>query len=66
MTDRDTTRHEAPTRRDTLKYGGTIAAGAVIAGCTGGGEGDATGDTSESTASEIEPPAEDPYYEVCI
>jgi len=32
----DDTTHEAPTRRDTIKYGGAVITGGLLAGCAGG------------------------------
>ncbi|QLK27904.1 ABC transporter substrate-binding protein [Natrinema zhouii] len=50
---------EAPTRRDTLKYGGALAAGAALAGCSElvGQEGDAGTETTgaESYSVSMEP-----------
>jgi len=34
----DDAEHEAPTRRDCVTYGGAVAIGGLLAGCTGGGE----------------------------
>jgi iron complex transport system substrate-binding protein len=34
MSDDNDTRHDAPTRRQTLKYGGAVAAGGLLAGCS--------------------------------
>ena len=33
MTD-DVTEHEVPTRRDTIKYGGAVVGGGLLAGCS--------------------------------
>lgn len=42
MDDNDKTiRQEAPTRRDTIKYGAAIVGGGLLAGCTGDSGGDA-------------------------
>jgi len=50
---RDDTAHEAPTRRDTIKYGGAVVGGGLLAGCTSkadsGDEPTATEETSEET-----------------
>jgi len=65
MSDNDnseTTRRGAPTRRDTLKYGGTIAVGGLLAGCTGDGGADSeSNSTPEDTdsGSESTPTPED-------
>lgn len=47
----DTTRHETPTRRDTIKYGGAVAVGGLLAGCTGGSGGDSS-ESGTSTPTE--------------
>jgi iron complex transport system substrate-binding protein len=47
-----------PTRRDTIKYGGALAASGLLAGCLG--DETATGDPGEST------PNSDSSYEACI
>jgi len=50
---RDDTAHEVPTRRDTIKYGGAVVGGGLLAGCTSkadsGDEPTATEETSEET-----------------
>ncbi|AHG01573.1 ferrichrome-binding protein (plasmid) [Halostagnicola larsenii XH-48] len=46
MRDNDTSTTKEPTRRDTLKYGGALAAGVSLAGCS-----DLTGQAEESTPS---------------
>ncbi|WP_137290546.1 ABC transporter substrate-binding protein [Natronorubrum halophilum] len=53
----DTIRHEAPTRRETIKYGGAVVGGGLLAGCTSGsGTGDTTdGSTDTSYEVYIEP-----------
>jgi len=50
MTD-DTTRHDGPTRRDLLKYGGAVAGGGLLAGCTGGQSEQTTGETPTDDGS---------------
>ena len=50
MTD-DVTEHEAPTRRDTIKYGGAVMGGGLLAGCAGNSD---SGGTSEQTGTETE------------
>jgi len=47
----DMIRNGAPTRRDTIKYGGTVAVGGLLAGCTGDGGPDST---PESTTEDTE------------
>ncbi|PSP68082.1 ferrichrome ABC transporter substrate-binding protein [Halobacteriales archaeon QS_1_69_70] len=59
----DSTATAAPTRRDTITYGGAVVGGGLVAGCTGEGEPgdvwtatDATGeetDTSEDTSYSV-------------
>jgi iron complex transport system substrate-binding protein len=39
MSEDDTTTIEAPTRRDTIKYGGAVVGGGLLAGCTGDSDG---------------------------
>ena len=38
----DSSDHEAPTRRDYLKYGGAVVGGGLLAGCTGSSDGSST------------------------
>ncbi|WP_128477613.1 ABC transporter substrate-binding protein [Halorussus pelagicus] len=45
--------HEAPTRRDYVKYGGALLGGGLLAGCVGGDNGSTT-PTDSTTASETE------------
>ena len=50
MSDSDETiRHEVPTRRDTIKYGGAVVGGGLLAGCT---ENSGSGTTPEDTQTE--------------
>jgi iron complex transport system substrate-binding protein len=68
MTTQDTTdRTEAPTRRDYVKYGGTIAVGGFLAGCTGDGgsdsEPESTPEDSETDTSD-DPTETDRSYSV--
>ncbi|MFD1600608.1 ABC transporter substrate-binding protein [Halobellus rarus] len=53
MDDDNTTRYEAPTRRDCIKYGGGIIGSGLLAGCSGGDSGSTTPGTT--TADETEP-----------
>jgi len=61
--------HKAPTRRDTIKYGGTIAIGGLFAGCTGESESESAppeeeasaNEKSESTRTEKKSSVEDSY-----
>lgn len=57
----DNGRHEAPTRRDYVKYGGTVVGGGLLAGCTGSEEG---GSEQESTVEDTE--TEDSSYSVTM
>jgi len=76
----DAVRHEVSTRRDTIKYGGTLATVGLLAGCTGSdgggtesteatsGDGDDSGEStakSETDESEDDEP-ESTSYEACI
>jgi iron complex transport system substrate-binding protein len=45
----DTGGHEAPTRRDYMKYGGAVVGGGLLAGCAGQSD---SGSTPESTSTE--------------
>jgi ABC-type Fe3+-hydroxamate transport system substrate-binding protein len=49
----DTTRGDAPTRREYVKYGGTVIGGALLAGCTGDSD---SGSTSTPTDTDTETP----------
>jgi len=49
-------RHDGPTRRDLLKYGGAVAGGGLLAGCTGG----------QSEQATTETPTEDGSYTVTM
>lgn len=49
-----TTQHEAPTRRETIKYGGAVIGGGLLAGCTDDGGEDASGDEEGSTGGNEE------------
>lgn len=58
----DATEHETSTRRDYMKYGGTIVGGGLLAGCLGGNtESDNTtsSDTDEATSTDGETESED-------
>jgi iron complex transport system substrate-binding protein len=66
-----TPQHEAPTRREYVKYGGTIIGGGLLAGCVSENpseelEDTDSGEPSEDTsyAVEIEPPGEISFEEV--
>jgi len=53
----DANAHETPTRRDTIKYGGAVVAGGLLAGCAGQGDGGSTPtktDTAADTPSDTE------------
>jgi iron complex transport system substrate-binding protein len=61
-------RHEAPTRRDYMKYGSAVIGGGLLAGCTGSNGGDSTQTdtpTEETTDRETETP-EDTSYSVTM
>jgi ABC-type Fe3+-hydroxamate transport system substrate-binding protein len=55
MSDDDTNTTDAPTRRDAIKYGGSIVAGGLLAGCVGGSS---PGSEATPEATETEPPAD--------
>jgi len=72
---RDDTAREAPTRRDTIKYGGAVVGGGLLAGCTGSSDSeptsnesdDSTGtDTDETEGTEETTEAEDSSYSVTM
>jgi iron complex transport system substrate-binding protein len=54
MTDDTTDTTDAPTRREYLTYGGTLAGGALLAGCLGG-----SGDETEPDTATAEPTTDD-------
>jgi len=61
MSNEDAT-HEAPTRRDYMKYGGAVVGGSLLAGCAGDGSSDSestpTVDETETDISTNEQPDE--------
>jgi len=66
MSDNDTTRQEAPTRRDYMKYGGAIIGGGLLAGCAGQSDSGATPtetetDKSKNTETETSTPENKSY-----
>ncbi len=67
MNDDDTTRYEAPTRRDYIKYGGGIVGSGLLAGCSGGDPGSTTpgttpaDETESATTSRTSPQTEQSY-----
>jgi len=70
MSNEDAT-HEAPTRRDYMKYGGAVAVGGMLAGCAGdegsGSEPNSSSDTESEADQETETPSEEEAsYEVCM
>ncbi|WP_049971716.1 ABC transporter substrate-binding protein [Haladaptatus cibarius] len=48
---RDTINHEAPTRREYVKYGGAVLGGSFLAGCTSDSGTEATSATTDTAAS---------------
>ncbi|MEM4782190.1 MAG: ABC transporter substrate-binding protein, partial [Halalkalicoccus sp.] len=56
MSDNDAIRQTGPTRREYVKYGGTIVGGSLLAGCTGGGSegGDESNEESGTNGDEDE------------
>lgn len=60
----DSDGHEAPTRRDYMKYGGGVIGGGLLAGCAGQSESGSTPtetSTDESTATETSTPEDESY-----
>ena len=53
---------EAPTRRDVITYGSTLAVGGGLAGCLGNG----SGADAETAADSDDTPTADTAYEACI
>ncbi len=51
----DETVHEAPTRRDTIKYGGAVVGGGLLAGCTGGSSSEQQADTESADEDSTDP-----------
>jgi len=67
MSNEDAT-HEAPTRRDYMKYGGAVAVGGMLAGCAGQSDNGSTPtetETSESSDTETST-SEDTSYSVTM
>jgi len=59
MSDNNTNTTEVPTRRDTIKYGGAVAAGSLLAGCSG--DTDSEADESTSTPTDTATPEDESY-----
>ena len=60
---------DEPTRRDYLKYGGTVAVGGLLAGCTGNSdeESTSTATATDTTTQTAEPTAtEESSYSVTM
>lgn len=62
----EVTAHEAPTRRDALKYGAAVVGGGLLAGCAGDGDAASTSTPTEtateaSTERETDTPENDSY-----
>jgi ABC-type Fe3+-hydroxamate transport system substrate-binding protein len=56
--------HEAPTRRDYMKYGGTVVGGGLLAGCAGQSDSGSTPtetETDESSDTETSTPEDESY-----
>lgn len=62
--------HEAPTRRDYVKYGGAVVGGGLLAGCTGDSDSGATPTETQTNTSadetETETETEDTGYSVTM
>jgi len=66
---KDETVYMVPTRRDTLKYGGAVVGGGLLAGCTGDGESTTEPEEaskSDDTTESGETTEADGSYEACI
>jgi len=65
MRNNDTTRYEASTRRDYLKYGGAVIGGGLLAGCSGQSDTESpstqTSTDDTPTATETTTPGDDGY-----
>ncbi|MXR41452.1 ABC transporter substrate-binding protein [Halobaculum sp. WSA2] len=55
-----------PTRRDCVKYGGAVVGGGLLAGCTGGSDGDPATDTAGGDVDTPTRTTEDPSYTVTM
>ena len=66
MSDNTTDTTEAPTRRDTIKYGGTVVGGGLLAGCTGDADSNATPETTETSSTEDGTESQDSSYTVTM
>ena len=65
MENDDTTTTAGPTRRDTIKYGGAVVGGGLLAGCTSQADSGATPEsTSTETATGTETATDDGSYTV--
>jgi iron complex transport system substrate-binding protein len=53
---KDNAAHEAPTRRDYMKYGGAVIGGGLLAGCAGQSD---SGSTPSETSTNTESPTEE-------
>ncbi|MFC6723359.1 ABC transporter substrate-binding protein [Halobium palmae] len=63
----DDSGHEAPTRRDYVKYGGAVVGGGLLAGCSGGESGaTSVGTSTESTTGAKTNTPEDESYSVTM
>ena len=62
MSEKDTIRHETPTRRECMKYGGAVVGGGLFAGCTGQSD---SGSSDAKTLTETGSDG-DGSYEVCL
>ncbi|MBP2251086.1 iron complex transport system substrate-binding protein [Halarchaeum solikamskense] len=62
----DTTRYEAPTRRDYLTYGGAVAGGGLLAGCSGQSDSESTPTTDTPTDSTNTTTTGDESYSVTM
>jgi hypothetical protein len=60
----DSSHHGAPTRREYVRYGGTVIGGGLLAGCAGQSDSRSTpteAETDKSTPTETSTPEDDGY-----
>mgnify|MGYP000117914323 CR=1 FL=1 len=60
------TKHEAPTRRDYVKYSGALVGGSLLAGCSGDGSPSTPTDTATSTETTTSTTTTNESYTVSI
>jgi len=60
MSNNDSNTNEAPTRRDTIKYGGAVVTGGLLAGCAGGDSDSGSTPTGTDTPTDAESETDTP------